>query len=245
MRILEFTQIQSFMANILGTEGPDSLVGTDELDSLFGLGGGDTLEGSRDGGDTLIGGLESDFLFTFGDNNWLFAGKGDDILRGGGGGSGGTDTMFGDIGNDVLQGGDGNDLMFGNNNQDELSGGFGNDTIFGGQGNDSIDAFSGNDLIFGDLGNDTCTGRLGNDQFVIGPGFGTDVITDYGLGIDSLVLIGEVSEADLDFVEDNVVGGGRDDVSIVFRSTGETIAILQDISLAEFNAIKIIEPLII
>jgi Ca2+-binding RTX toxin-like protein len=83
MRILEFTQIQSFMANILGTEGPDSLVGTDELDSLFGLGGGDTLEGSRDGGDTLIGGLESDFLFTFGDNNWLFAGKGDDILRGG------------------------------------------------------------------------------------------------------------------------------------------------------------------
>jgi serralysin len=153
--------------------------------------------------------------------------------------------MFGDIGNDVLQGGDGNDLMFGNNNQDELSGGFGNDTIFGGQGNDSIDAFSGNDLIFGDLGNDTCTGRLGNDQFVIGPGFGTDVITDYGLGIDSLVLIGEVSEADLDFVEDNVVGGGRDDVSIVFRSTGETIAILQDISLAEFNAIKIIEPLII
>jgi hypothetical protein len=46
------------MADIFGTEGPDSLVGTDELDSLFGLGGSDTLEGSQDGGDTLIGGLE-------------------------------------------------------------------------------------------------------------------------------------------------------------------------------------------
>jgi Ca2+-binding RTX toxin-like protein len=234
------------MADIFGTEGPDSLVGTDELDSIFGLGGGDTLEGSRDGGDTLIGGLESDFLFTFGNSNWLFAGKGDDILQGSPFiSSGGADTMFGDIGNDQLRGGDGNDLMFGNNNQDVLLGESGNDTIFGGQGNDSIDASVGNDLIFGDLGNDTSRGGDGNDQFVIGPGFGTDVITDYGNGIDSLVLQGNITEADLDFVEDDVVGRSNDDVSIIFRSTGETIAILQDISLAEFNSIKIIEPLII
>ncbi len=233
------------MADIFGTEGPDSLVGTSEVDSLFGLDGSDTLEGSREGGDTLIGGLGSDSLFSFGNNNWLFAGKGDDILRGAAGGSGGTDTMFGDIGNDVLRGGDGNDLMFGNNNQDQLLGESGNDTIFGGQGNDSIDASAGNDLIFGDLGNDTYQGGVGNDQFVIGPGFGTDVIVDYGRETDSLVLIGEVTEADLDFVEGNVVGGGRDDVSIILRSTGETIAILQDTSLAEFNSVKIIEPLII
>lgn len=124
-------------------------------------------------------------------------------------------------------------------------GGFENDTIYGGQGNDSINASAGNDLIFGDLDNDTYTGGSGNDQFVIGPGFGTDVITDYGRETDSLVLIGEVTEADLDFVEGNVVGGGRDDVSIIFRPTGETIAILEDTSLAEFNAVKIIEPLII
>ena len=44
------------MADIFGTEGPDSLVGTSEVDSLFGLDGSDTLEGSREGGDTLIGG---------------------------------------------------------------------------------------------------------------------------------------------------------------------------------------------
>jgi Ca2+-binding RTX toxin-like protein len=153
--------------------------------------------------------------------------------------------MFGDIGNDVLNGGVGNDLMFGNNNQDELLGFVGNDTIYGGQGNDFIDGSGGNDQIFGDLGNDTYTGGVGNDQFVIGPGFRTDVITDYGRGTDSLVLIGEVSEADLDFVESNVVGGGNDDVSIVFRSTGETIAILQDTTLETFNAARIIEPLII
>ncbi|MGB3403652.1 MAG: calcium-binding protein [Microcoleaceae cyanobacterium] len=192
-----------------------------------------------------MGGLDSDSLFSFGNNNWQFAGKGDDILRGASGGSGGTDTMFGDIGNDVLRGGDGNDLMFGNNNQDQLFADSGNDTIFGGQGNDFIDASSGNDLIFGDLGNDTYQGGVGNDQFVIGPGFGTDVITDYGRGTDSLVLIGEVTEADLDFVEDNVVGGSTDDISIIFRSTGETIAILQNTSLAGFNAARIIEPLII
>ena len=153
--------------------------------------------------------------------------------------------MFGDIGNDILRGGDGNDLMFGNNNQDELLGDLGNDTIFGGQGNDSINGSAGNDQIFGDLGNDSSTGGPGNDQFVIGPGFGTDVIIDYGNGIDSLVLIGAVTEADLDFVEDNVGGVHGDDVLIIFRPTGETIAILQDISLEEFNAARIIEPLII
>ncbi|MEA5542626.1 calcium-binding protein [Limnoraphis robusta Tam1] len=191
--------------------------------------------------------MGTDSLLSFGDNNWLFAGKGDDILRGSAGGSGGTDTMFGDIGNDVLRGGDGNNLMFGNNDQDELFGGSGNDTIFGGQGNDFIDASAGNDLIFGDLGNDTIRGGNGNDQFVIGPGFGTDVILDYGLGTDSILLQGNITEADLEFegAEAGVGNSFRDDISINLRSTGETIAILADISLEEFNRIKIIQPLII
>ncbi|WP_413168140.1 calcium-binding protein [Capilliphycus salinus ALCB114379] len=199
------------------------------------------------GGDTLIGGLGTDSLFSFGDNNWLFAGKGDDIVQGDRSfGRSGTDTMFGDIGNDVLRGFDGNDLIFGNNDQDEISGGRGNDTLYGGQGNDNIDADDGNDLLFGDLGNDTMRGRNGNDQFVIG--FGTDIIIDYGLGTDSILLQGNITEADLEFVDGAEVNAGlnfRDDISINLRSTGETIAILSDITLEEFNRIKIIQPLII
>ena len=190
--------------------------------------------------------MGTDSLFSAGDNNWLFAGKGDDIVRAPGfSNQGGTDTMFGDIGNDVLSGGDGNDLIFGNNDQDEISGGRGNDTLYGGQGNDNIDASDGNDLMFGDLGNDTMRGGNGNDQFVIG--FGTDIILDYGRGTDSILLQGNITEADLEFerVEINVGSSFQNNISINLRSTGETIAILADISLEEFNRIKIIQPLII
>ncbi|EAW38371.1 hypothetical protein L8106_10116 [Lyngbya sp. PCC 8106] len=229
------------MAEIFGTEGADSLVGTSEPDSIFGLDGGDTLQGSQEGGDTLIGGLGNDFLFVNGNNNWVFAGKGDDIIEG----RFGADTIFGDIGNDIINANAGNDLIFGNNDQDQINAGNGDDTIFGGQGNDDIDAGIGNDLIFGDIGNDRLRGGGGSDQFVIGSGFGTDVISDYGNGTDRILLQGGITEADLDFVEADIVEGSGIDMSIILRSTGETLAILQSTTVEEFSSSGVIEPLIL
>jgi Ca2+-binding RTX toxin-like protein len=149
-------------------------------------------------------------------------------------------------GEDTVEGSVDSELIIVNQDDDLVLGGNGNDTIFGGQGNDLIDGDLNNDLIFGDLGNDTIIGGAGNDQFVIGPGFGLDIINDYGRDTDSLLLQGNITEADLEFVTSTKnIGFQNPDVSVIVRSTGETIAILRDISLEEFNSIKIVEPLIL
>ena len=48
-------------------------------------------------------------------------------------------------------------------------------------GNDTIDGRKGNDTIDGGDGDDTLTGGDGNDTFIFRPGFGNDVITDFGI----------------------------------------------------------------
>ncbi|MBM4076057.1 MAG: calcium-binding protein, partial [Planctomycetes bacterium] len=79
-------------------------------------------------------------------------------------GSSGSDTIFGDTEDNVLQG---------------LSG---NDSIEGGDGNDTLD---------GGEGNDTLTGGRGGDIFLPGSGFNR---VDGGLGIDVLRLEGSASD---------------------------------------------------
>ncbi len=79
------------MADIVGTEGPDSLEGTAADDLIDGRDGNDVIRG-RGGNDTISGGLGSDQLFgddgndrllaIIGDNDQLFGGAGDDTLEG-------------------------------------------------------------------------------------------------------------------------------------------------------------------
>ena len=65
-----------------GTDGTDSLTGTDVVDDvLLGLDGNDTLSGLG-GDDTLVGGTGDDTLFGGDDNDVLFGGAGNDILTG-------------------------------------------------------------------------------------------------------------------------------------------------------------------
>lgn len=57
------------------------------------------------------------------------------------------------------------------------------DAIIGlGHGNDVIDGGKGNDWIDGGAGDDTLIGGSGHDTFVFKPGFGNDVINDFGRG---------------------------------------------------------------
>ncbi|MEJ2467390.1 MAG: calcium-binding protein, partial [Candidatus Thiodiazotropha sp.] len=114
------------------------LFGTDQGESLIGLGSDDHLYGYEDV-DQLSGGEGNDYLN---------GGDGNDTLEGGVG----DDTLYGEAGDDVLEGGDGNDY---------LNGGDGNDTLNGGAGDDYLKGYGGDDVMDGGDGNDTLYGYDG------------------------------------------------------------------------------------
>ena len=191
------------MAVIFGTQGRDTIDGTDQDDLirgwaqgsnpgtdlgdlLVGLGGNDTLDGGG-GGDALVGGDGQDELNGYGgadrlagetDNDELFGDEGDDTLLG----ASGDDKLFGEVGVDTLFGGEGDDL---------LSSGVGADRLLGGDGADRLS---------GDEGDDKLAGGDGRDRFEFSRNYDTDRILDFEDDVDTIVLdgtrLGVTSRAD-------------------------------------------------
>ncbi|MCY4263870.1 MAG: M12 family metallo-peptidase [Gammaproteobacteria bacterium] len=205
------------MAEIIGSDDPDTLNGTAEDDEIYSLDGNDTVYG-KEGDDwinaiyseedqqdlfqsysgTLIayGGLGNDLisgktgidrLYGEDGNDRLYAWEGDDFIEGGDG----NDFADGGDGDDALNGGDGDDALHGNLGADELVGGNGDDHLRGGEGDDVLEGGVGDDFTDGGDGNDTLNGGDGNDTL-----WG-------GLGTDE--LIGGSGD-------DHLEGGGGDDV---------------------------------
>lgn len=152
---------------------------------LRGTDGDDRLEGGA-GNDTLTGGGGGDDL----------RGKGGaDVLRGGGG----RDTLAGQGGDDRLKGGGGSDVLKGGGGDDRLYGQKGADTLKGGRGDDTLDGGKGNDVL---------VGGGGADRFVFRRSSGEDVVHDFALGEDTLVIRWkDVSRDDLEI--DRVGDGVR------------------------------------
>lgn len=114
----------------------------------------------------------------------------------------GQDVIYGTIKNDKLEGTDGadkiyaslgNDKLQGNKGDDILEGGQGNDTLNGGQGNDKLYGGWGDDILISGRGNDILAGGDGYDQFIFKRGDGllkgeSNVIQDFQVGIDKLVF---------------------------------------------------------
>ena len=96
----------------------------------------------------------------------IHAGAGDDIVLG----IGGSDKLFGEAGFDLLMGNAGNDKLVGGKGMDYLHGGKGKDWLRGGKDDDTL------------------SGGRGKDVFVLAKGEGTDTITDFQDGRDSLAL---------------------------------------------------------
>jgi Ca2+-binding RTX toxin-like protein len=125
----------SSAAQLIGTEGDDTLIGTEGPDYIAGHQGNDLLEGL--GGRDLIRG-----------------GQGNDTENGGPG----SDVLFAGPGVDVLIGGPGNDTIFARARADVAEPGA--DTVFGGPGDDVIfvrdgepdvvSCGSGFDIVFAD-----------------------------------------------------------------------------------------------
>lgn len=92
---------------------------------IFGTGTGSNSENSDWSGDILIGGV---------DGNRIFAGSGDDNVKG----LGGADIIEGGKGNDRLEGGEGDDVINGGPGDDFITEGGGSDTIDGGLGTNTV-----------------------------------------------------------------------------------------------------------
>ena len=93
----------------------------------------------------------------------------------------GDNTLQGWSGNDLIFGGLGDDLIFGQDGNDELQGGLGDDNLQGGDGADLMAGQDGNDRLFGQNGNDQLQGGAGLDIFK--GGSGNDTLYG-GSGID-------------------------------------------------------------
>ncbi|WP_293359889.1 MULTISPECIES: calcium-binding protein [unclassified Microcoleus] len=163
---------------------------------VWGLDGNDTIAGSSDSNERLLG------------NN------GDDII----GGGGGNDIIYGGKGNDGVDGNDGNDVVRGDSGNDLIFGGAGNDILRGGQGDDDLDGNDGNDFLAGDRGVDVLTGGLGADVFVLRSNEqsgvnGADIITDFNFDEgDRIGLTDGLTELDLIFTDDNLIAYDNDGI---------------------------------
>ncbi|TWB46390.1 Ca2+-binding RTX toxin-like protein [Rhizobium sp. ERR 922] len=109
-------------------------------------------------------------------------------------GSGFSDVLLGDAGNNTLDGGDGDDVMDGRS---------GNDNLIGGAGNDILDGYLGDDQLDGGTGSDTLRGGLGNDTYIYRAGYGADTIIEAPSegATDTLKLFG-IAPSDVTFVRD-------------------------------------------
>lgn len=155
---------------------PADLTPLNDLDTVFGGNGNDTIR-TGDDADEIFGGSGNDSIDAGIDNDLVTAGTGNDSVIG----SEGRDTIYGNEGNDLIYGGlptgvldalnipDATDLRP-LNNADSLFGGDGNDTIFGQDDADTLFGGTGNDSLNGGIDNDSLTGGFGNDTLVGGQG---------------------------------------------------------------------------
>ena len=152
-----------------GTNGAETIVGTNDVDILYG----------RNGNDLIIGGEANDVIYGENGADQVRGQNGDDILIGGAGndvfqGGNDDDVLIGGLGNDNMQGQNGNDLIFGVTGANTLNGGDGDDIIVGGDGADNIIGGNGNDIIYvGDSTNLTRAGN-GDDIIILGSDNGYD-----------------------------------------------------------------------
>jgi Ca2+-binding RTX toxin-like protein len=102
--------------------------------------------------------------------------------------------LFEDNTNNIVTGGNEADTIITENGFDNINGAKGDDFLFSGEGDDLLRGGEGDDLLIGGEGDDLLIGGKGSDifeffanQFTPGK---TDVIIDFGIGDDSLVIIG-------------------------------------------------------
>ena len=119
--------------------------------------------------DDLVGGDDIIFTGVTGEGlmgDIVHGGYGDDRIYGEGEA---TDRMYGELGDDLIDGGAGDDYIWGDDFRDGDSGDmntglmWGHDTLYGGDGVDKVYGGHGDDYIFGGMGDDYLYGHSGED----------------------------------------------------------------------------------
>ncbi len=232
-------QIVELDSEVLGTSGPDIMMGTPNSDWISGLAGDDEITGKGsddclfggDGNDTVLGlngddhlegGAGDDSVIGASGSDLIYGGVGIDYLRGGGG----IDTIYGNSGNDNIAGGGQDDRIFGGGGKDLIKGGGGDDTINGGGGKDTILGKQGDDVINGGNGADNIVAGTGND--IVTGGKGADVIFGKG-GDDALFGANGADTLNGGGGNDAVAGGKGSDV--IYGGAGHDILFANDNTL--------------
>ena len=196
--------------------GDDSLYGSYGNDSLYGGAGTDRILEFGDVDYTLtntqLTGVGTDTISQI-ELARLQGGAGDNLIDASavtqlnvtldGAIAGGDDTLMGGAKDDFLMGRNGDDRLEGGDGNDSLYGHEGNDSLYGGTGDDFLNAGNGNDTLYGGVGNDTLFGSKGNDVFVLEPGAGEDVITDFDQNFDLFGLTISIGFSDLSIINNN------------------------------------------
>jgi len=140
----------AWAVNKIGTDGPDTLRGTNEDDNLVGKDGNDALFAQR-GNDTLLGRPGKDVVTAETERGRSYGGQKN--MTGGPG----NDVVFGGKGSDNIAGGGGNDYLIDgfevDPNEDAVSGGPGNDGLWVWNrpaGEDVVTCGGGLDRVFAD-----------------------------------------------------------------------------------------------
>ncbi len=187
---------------VVGGAGADIMIGDLGADSLSGGEGNDVIY--MDGSDTYIdGGAGADALYVTASSGltldmaathfeWVadFAGGNDTYNAAG---QSVAATVYAGSGDDVIIGGAGNDFLWGEAGNEMISGGFGADVLVGGTGADWLWGATGTDVIYANSGG----GGDGAVDTVVfdAPGFGTDFVFDFEIGIDKLNMQGTGASA--------------------------------------------------
>lgn len=227
------------MANITGTNNPDTLNGSNAKDTIVALddddivgggGGNDTIDGG-DGWDALFGGTGNDAILGGAGRDFIDGGAGNDVIgladnsRNGASSGEPGDVIYGDrfntyilvsgsvVGQDLTAGTQlGDDTVYGTSDADTIWGDNG-DNANGDNvgGHDTIFAGNSADTVHGEGGNDALSGE-GGDDFLSG-GDGKDTIFG-GDGNDT--LIGGAAA--------DVLDGGAGADSIVYNAVSDSAA---------------------
>ncbi|WP_319585586.1 putative Ig domain-containing protein [uncultured Desulfobulbus sp.] len=172
----EYRQYSGGNDSLSSTENDDRIYAGCGSDTVHGLGGNDAISGGNSFSNDFIALLRQYYPWlpegfsidwSVGDseslvnnNDELYGDNGNDILEGGVG----IDQLFGGNGDDALSGGDDIDSLYGEDGDDILSGGADGDMLYGGAGNDRMESGTGDDLLVGGLGSDYLDGGEGFDS---------------------------------------------------------------------------------
>ncbi|WP_426170257.1 beta strand repeat-containing protein [Sandarakinorhabdus sp. DWP1-3-1] len=189
-----FTAPSDDLWTINGLGGNDTLNGNASADTIFGGAGSDAIDG-RGGADAMYGGTGNDTFFVddIGDATVEYFGEGVDIVF-----AGVDFTLAINIEN-LTQTGSADIAAIGNDFNNTINGNAGSNMLDGGAGRDLLVGNAGDDMLVGNVGADWLQGGDGADTLI--GGAGGDELTG-GAGADTFVFDQPATPVEVDIVKD-------------------------------------------